>query len=111
MKNEIKNNVWYKIGRMYARVYDDNDLDMFFKRNNLYSTINASAISGFKKGTFQKLIVELIKKDVEVSGLEKEYSQYIEIINGMDRYLFFLGYNVEKLQMLSKMKGEVTDLV
>ena len=102
--NELnKNNAWYEIGKVYASVYDYNDLDVFFKRNNLYSTINASANSGFKKGTFQKLLLELIKKDVDVTGLAEMYSNYTETINGMDRYFFFWGYDVAKLEMQKEM--------
>lgn len=98
-KELIKNNAWYEMGRVYASVYNYNDLDLFFKRNNLYSTINASANSGFKKGTFQKFIVELRKKDIDVSRLEEMYLNYTESIKGIDEYLFFWGYDVAKLEM------------
>ena len=93
----MSNNVWYELGKEYRKVYNDNDLNIFLKRNNLYTTINSIADSSFKKGTFQKFILELAKKEVNISNLCEMYLDYTEDIKGMDKYLFFLGYDIQKL--------------
>lgn len=93
----MSNNVWYELGKEYSKVYNDNDLNIFLKRNNLYTAINSIADSSFKKGAFQKFILELVKKEVNISNLCEMYLDYTEDIKGMDKYSFFLGYDIQKL--------------
>lgn len=92
-----KDNAWYQLGKEYAKLCSTHDLDSFLKRNNLYTTLNFSSKSSFKKGTFEKLIKLLEEKGVNTSRLIELYPQYSESINGLNKYFFYWGYDVEKM--------------
>ena len=39
--NELnENNAWYQLGILFGENISDDELDMFLKKNNLYSTVN-----------------------------------------------------------------------
>lgn len=96
-----KNNAWYQLGKEFARVCIDTDLDDFLKINNLYTTINAASRSSFREGTFEKLILILDEKNVDTAYVKEMYLDYNNIsesnTNGYDRYSFYWGYDVEKM--------------
>lgn len=100
--NEInQNNVWYQIGKLISATMTDDELDIFLKKNNLYTTINASSNSSFKLGTFEKLINILDEKGINTSDIKILYLEWSNSknsnIKGFDRYSFYWGYDVEKL--------------
>ena len=77
-------------------------MELFFKKHNLYATINTSSNSGFKKNTFSELILELEKLDVDTDHLKELYPMWKSInhseINGYDKFCFFWGYDIERLE-------------
>lgn len=100
--NEInQNNVWYQLGRLVGTTITDNELDNFLKKNNLYTTINSSSNSSFKKGTFEKLIDILDEKNIDTSDVKTLFLEWNNVensnIKGYDRYSFYWGYDISKL--------------
>lgn len=92
-------NAWYRLGEEYARICCDSDLDNFLKAHDLYTTINVSSHSSFRKGTFEKLIAVLDKNNINTSDLKEMYlNNKNNEIDGHDRYSFYWGYDIEKLR-------------
>ncbi|WP_297994153.1 helix-turn-helix domain-containing protein [uncultured Clostridium sp.] len=102
-REELKENAWYQMGKTYAQYFTDNDLNMFFKNNNIYIDMKSPSNDGFKKGIWEKFMLELIKKDVNIAELSDMYLGYNEKNKGMDKYFFYWGYDNQRLIMAKEM--------
>ena len=99
------NNAWYKLGILFGENISTEELDMFLKKNNLYSTINSTSYSSFKKDTFEKMCLYLIERNIDISEVKTLYAKWNEVkdheLNGFDKYSFYWGFDIASSEWLT----------
>ena len=104
--NEInKSNAWYKLGVLFGENISIEELDIFLKKNNLYSTVNKTSDSSFKKDTFQKMCLFLDERNINTAEVKTLYVKWDEVkdhnLNGFDKYSFYWGYDIASMEWIT----------
>lgn len=99
------NNAWYKLGVLFGENISTDELDIFFKKNNLYSPVNKTSDSNFKKGTFEKMCLFLDEQNINTFEVKTLYLKWNEVkdheLKGFDRYSFYWGFDIASSEWLT----------